>query len=475
MSREHHIGLEGMDYMLGELVYPAFAYSKTMEVALFFLVNVTNWVYGYVLTSVLLAAYGETVSQRRVFLFAFINCNVIQTLVVYVPYAFTHFQGLGSWMPYLTTPNPLSALIYFWLGIVILQLPKYRLVHMITVLYLFGLFLISASRTLNYLFFRQSTGPYNYLLDAFSTVASLLVNMAIYFAVVPVLRKKKIWMKLSDGLFVHSLPKEILGRFWLNCLAYAMVVLAQVVRAQDGYLMLTATVMMALSIVISIGRATLKSNTMDLQNKYIHVNLLTKTLEQFRGIKHDFNNVLSTYSGFLAIGELEELQTYHQKVLGTILPVGEQMDLNSKMEQNPALVGLVAQKIEQATATDVYLRVNLLCDLQRLHVDNISICRVLGNLLDNALEAALESEPKRAALLMEPKPGGNVLIVVSNATKDDVDLDIIATRGMTTKFGHSGLGLIQVRSILSKIPNATLRFEYYDHQFTAYLELCPIS
>lgn len=461
--------------MFGLVAFPDFVYTRGMELILFLAVNVANFVCGYMLTTILLAAYGEKAPKGRIFWVVFLRFNVARFAIIYLPYAFTGFDTLGLALPYLITPNPLFSLFYFFLLVKLLRLSKHRSVHSISIVYLSTLLIYCLYQYIQHTFFPQSMGkPYNYLLDTMAVGVTVLVSTGLYCLLFPVLRRKKIAMVLSDSLVVPSVPKKVAMDFGIECLAYALVILVQVRHMGESMGMMELPIIMGLSVVVGILVVVWKVNRVELQNKSAHINLLSSSIDQFRGIKHDFYNVLHTYSGFITIGSMEELQAYHEKVLDTVVSVGAQMDLNRKLEQNPALIALIAQKIKRANECDVHLRVTILCNISRLYLEDMSICRVLGNLLDNAIEAAMESDARQAELLMEPKPGGRVLIVVSNSTQSEADVDAITVPGMTTKKGHEGLGLIQVRAILSKYPNCSLRVEYYENQFRTYIEIYPV-
>ncbi len=460
--------------MFGQGSFPEFVCSGGMGAVLFFAVNGVNFLYGYILIALMLAAYGQKVSPRRICLAVFLRYCLAQSLLIYVPGALVAQDVWRQMLPFLTTPNPAFALLYYFLCVSILRLSKYRTVHMILVLYLCSLFSYCFFRFVQYAFFPETPGPCNHLPEVLALCVSALLFLAVFLVGRPFLRRKKIAMVLTDSLVMQSLPRKLAMDFLLGSAAYGLAVTIQMSEPGAALDMLELTIIFALGMAVGLYRVTSRANRTDIQNKNAHINLLSATIDQFRGIKHDFYNMLSAYGGFISVGKWDLLRAYHEKLLGSLVSVGDQMDLDQRLYQNPALVALIVQKVERANQRGVHLRVNLLCNIQRLYIEDLSICRVLGNLLDNAVEAALETEAKRASLLMEPKPGGSILIVVTNTTSKEVDLNAIAVPGMTTKPGHNGLGLVQVRSILAKCPNCALRFEYYDFQFSAYVELFPI-
>ncbi len=438
---------------------------------MFFQVNAANLLYGYFFTSLVLLGFAEKASPIRRFWFAFLVSVVFQTLMVYVPYVLSGFTGLGAMLPYLTTPNPLFALLAYVLGIRILKISKYRLVHLVSVFYLFCLVLVCLSRAISFAFFVQTGGPHNYMLDAASVLCSASLSMVIYLAAIHLMRRKNAAVRIADSFVTKSLVKANLYMLLIVCLAYIAAVLPQVVRPNDPFAMFVTSLELSLSLVISILHISAKYQQMSLQNKEIHIQALRDAVERFRGIKHDFYNVLHTYSGYISLANMEDLKAYHEQLLSATVSAGEHMDALKKVDRHPAFAALLAIKREYAEHQNVHFRIAVIGSLENLYIEEIDMCRVVANLLDNAVEAAAESRRRRVGTLIETKRNGNILIVITNSIQSTVDMRRIADPGFTTKENHSGLGIGQVRKIVNKYPNCSMQFNSTDEEFSVYLEI----
>lgn len=83
-------------------------------------------------------------------------------------------------------------------------------------------------------------------------------------------------------------------------------------------------------------------------NNNEHITALTNANEDFRSIKHDFNNILQTYSGFLCLNAYDDLQKYHSKVVGTTINTENYLDISARYPENPTFFSLLVSKLEYA-------------------------------------------------------------------------------------------------------------------------------
>ena len=99
--------------------------------------------------------------------------------------------------------------------------------------------------------------------------------------------------------------------------------------------------------------------------------------------------------------------------------------------------------------------------------------RILGILLDNAIEASSESDEKIINITFRnDSKNSRQLIIIENSYKDkNIDTDKIFEKGISGKENHTGLGLWEVRQILKKTNNANLFTSKTDELFSQQLEI----
>lgn len=114
-----------------------------------------------------------------------------------------------------------------------------------------------------------------------------------------------------------------------------------------------------------------------------------------------------------------------------------------------------------------------LLDLTTLKMKIYEFARILGVLLDNAIEASSECSEKIINITFRNDMRNNrQLILIENTYNNkDVDTEKIFQKGISEKENHTGLGLWEVRKIIKKNNNANLFTSKTTRFFSQQLEL----
>ena len=99
--------------------------------------------------------------------------------------------------------------------------------------------------------------------------------------------------------------------------------------------------------------------------------------------------------------------------------------------------------------------------------------RILGILLDNAIDAASECDEKVLNIVFRTEDKNNRNIIsIENTYKDkDVNIEQIFNKGVSGKENHTGLGLWEIRQILKKNNNVNLYTTKNENYFSQQLEI----
>ncbi len=314
--------------------------------------------------------------------------------------------------------------------------------------------------------------PYNYLRDASVQILGLIVFLLFYF-VLRVLLKYGILRATHTYYNVFSdYKREWISYILKSVFVYTVYVLIPyfIPGRYDIFantlLLLVLSLFYALTVYYDYRRAL----AIDISNRDAHIKALAATLEESNGLRHDLRNILNTYGGYLELGMWDKLREYHVRITNKLTALSPS-SLSGSLEENPALVSLLKAKASYAQSLNVTLRFNVNCALDDFFIDNLDLCRIVGNLADNAIEAAAESERRIVGMNIEAKGEDAKLIVVMNSTAGPVDVGRILLPGETTKQGHSGIGLPNTRKLVSRYGNCAFRVTSYDGEFVAYLEM----
>lgn len=457
-------------------IYMNWDFIYTRQMQSIHIVNsfITNTLVMYLFAEMLLMLVDEKASIKQKFTFSFITGTLFQTAFIYAVY---FIGGAVSFSPLiyilLTTPNPIFAVLYCVIGKKVLKLSSVRSVKTMGYLYLFYLLNLNLNTLLAPIFFVQSSDRYNYLLAMCKQTVFSLTGLIAYFVLVHQIKKRKYLIRLTDKLFI-DIKKEMLLFFMKTLFFYVLVatvpslIVNQILA--NSLTLLILSLFLALNIYIDIS----DYQKSVIENKAIHINALSKEIDEFRGVKHDFYNILQTYSGYLHLGNLDKLREYHSSLLSLATDSGKMMELTERMSDNPALVSLLIKKVEYAEEMNVKMAMSFKSGLDDLYIDNLDICRCIACLLDNAIEAASESEGKRVFFTIEHKKGGSKLIIITNSTASDVDVGRIIVKGYGTKQGHTGLGMSNILRIIDSYGNCTFQMRYLSNVFASYIGLRKI-
>lgn len=107
-----------------------------------------------------------------------------------------------------------------------------------------------------------------------------------------------------------------------------------------------------------------------------------------RAQRHEFANRLHVVHGLLGQGDLDEATQYVRSVLGTG-PLGSLLE-GLEAVRDPTVQAFLSAKAAHARERSVTLRLGPETWLDRTVADPVAVTTVLGNLLDNAVDAAVE-------------------------------------------------------------------------------------
>ncbi len=446
-------------------MYSEFAYSSHMQVILAIVSYAGNFISTYMISNIILTAFDVSASRNQKMVFAFISGPILQVTFVYVVFLFSHIMVFNNLTYYLVVnPNPITALLYYYTAQKIFQLPPARSVKLMSYIYIFWITSNALNRLVGAIFFTQNRPQYNYLLDASQQAVTLGLFFLICSVVLALLRKSHASLNFSENMFFNR-KKELFGYLMQVSFVYAVTVSIPLVLSNQVIAHMIVCLILILLIITNICIDMVRYHKQIISNRDVHISALFKGLEELRGIKHDFNNILHTYSGYLELGEYERLKIYHASLVSATSQAGNISDIAQKMSENPAIVSLLINKFAYAERVSVRLLITLKCGLANFYIDNLAIARVLSCLLDHAIELASNSDQRKVYCTIESKLSRSKLIIITNSASPAPYLDD------TQKNGNTEMILPDVRNILRRYGNCSFQIQYRDQEVSAYMEL----
>ena len=195
--------------------------------------------------------------------------------------------------------------------------------------------------------------------------------------------------------------------------------------------------------------------------------------DSVRGFKHDFDNIVTTIGGYVKTNDMSGLKDYYLQLEDDCQRVNNLYLLNPDVINNDGIYNLLTKKYHEADSKNIKVNMTFLLDLSTLHMKIYEFARILGILLDNAIEASNECDEKIINLdFRDDSKNSRQIIRIENTYKNkDVDTEKIFEKGISSKENHTGLGLWEIRKLVKKNNNINLFTSKTDKYFSQQLEI----
>lgn len=218
----------------------------------------------------------------------------------------------------------------------------------------------------------------------------------------------------------------------------------------------------------------LETTSINLEEAQLYNKTLQILHDNIRAFKHDFWNIVQGIGGYIGRNDIEGLKEYYSKLVEDCQQVNNLTALSPSVVNNPAVYNILANKYHMADELGIKINLEVFMDLNNLNVNSYELTRILGILMNNAIEASKECEEKIINVTFRVDKRKHMqLVVVENTYKDKgINIEKIYEKGYSTKPGNTGIGLWEVRQIMKKHNNLNLyttkNNEYFSQQFEIY-------
>lgn len=224
----------------------------------------------------------------------------------------------------------------------------------------------------------------------------------------------------------------------------------------------------------TIDKETYKNRMIQFENLRLYTERLEKSYGSMRRFKHDYMNILSTMSEFMKENDMKSLIEYYEE---KVLPIshaftesGTKLGALSNI-RNTALKSLLSSKFIYAMETGIKTEIELTEPIDKLFMDSLDLSRIIGIFLDNAIEAAEETEEKEVGFCMFYKNEALYLIIRNTAPVPSYPISQLCSQGISSKGENRGIGLYNIKMILQSYDNSIWNTTYDEPYFTQELIL----
>lgn len=190
-----------------------------------------------------------------------------------------------------------------------------------------------------------------------------------------------------------------------------------------------------------------------------HYHRMEEMLDKIRILRHDYKYHLMATSELLHSGNAEEIDKYLNKIATQL----------SKQElphycSNPIINSLLLSYAERCNGLDITYTVEISLP-KELSTQNYEMCIIVGNLLENAVDACMKIDSGRKIHLTIKPQGAQIAIMVKNSFDGLIHRD--ESGQLMSLKQDGGIGLQSVQAIIQQ--KGELVTEWNEGEFTSYV------
>ena len=190
-----------------------------------------------------------------------------------------------------------------------------------------------------------------------------------------------------------------------------------------------------------------------------------------RTFRHDFSNIMQAIGGYIKTNNLYDLKIYYDKLIPECLKVNNLYEFHSKLMKNVAIYSIISNKYNLAENKNIKMVLNISDDLNLINLDNYNLSKILGILLDNAIEASNEAQNKLITISFLSSNKNHIIIIENTYLPKGIPSKKLYEKNFTTKPNNSGIGLWEVQNIVNKHKNLNLQTKFDSNFFTQTLSI----
>lgn len=202
-----------------------------------------------------------------------------------------------------------------------------------------------------------------------------------------------------------------------------------------------------------------------------HIESLYKEIRSFR---HDYTNILVSLNESIKKRDIDGVE----RIYNAVLKESDKSFYNSQYDiaklvhlKNLAMKSVVSAKLIEAQNRGIDVSVEIAEPIGTPQIDLVDFITILSVFLDNAIEAAVNAEAPRISFTYFQENENKILVIYNTTADYKIPTKNIFQYGVSSKGEGRGIGLSNVKQILSKYPKVTLETKSIDHEFTHELKM----
>lgn len=208
---------------------------------------------------------------------------------------------------------------------------------------------------------------------------------------------------------------------------------------------------------------SLKNYTEKLEDDYLSV----------RKFKHDYKNILLSLRISVENNEYDDIVSFLNQLddYSTLYFKNSTMDVFRDLSfiKNEYIKSIFINKLHIILKQGLNCQFECRDNIEESYIDIVDMIRLISIILDNGIEAALETKEKLINIALLETESDLIIKVENSYNNNQKTLSKLMESGYSTKKSHSGLGLTNIQEIKNKYSNLFIQYEKEDSWFSVKL------
>jgi len=191
--------------------------------------------------------------------------------------------------------------------------------------------------------------------------------------------------------------------------------------------------------------------------------------EEIRCYKHDMHNIIQSLRVLVDEERWVELSSYIKEDI--YIPWTNSARINDRLMAQLQLIssvplkGLMLSKFSSQTTQGVFVNIEVINYIKPSRCNEADLCRMMGILIDNAIEAALLSDDKKVGIVFDRDIQNSLVVKVINSFSGVTEVHKLFDMGYSTKGESRGIGLRSIQRMIEKkadiVLNTSIDSQYF--------------
>ena len=199
----------------------------------------------------------------------------------------------------------------------------------------------------------------------------------------------------------------------------------------------------------------IKSREQDAKNQTLYNKSLEAVNNELKDIKQNFDHSIISIYNLTKNGHHEKLKELITETKSEYILFRKANIYMCEGIQNAGILGLIITKLDHMKSIGLDAKLMVHNEIIDIDMKIHHLCEILGIILDNAIEAAIDTEEKHINLVIS-NDKDNISFIVENSTNNHFDIVKAFNLGWSTKGNQRGMGLWIAKSIINKYKNVML-------------------